>query len=209
MAEEFILVSKQKIKDYETKIKELESKNSSSIDENNLLENISKQLSNEFTKLLETNNEVLENKFSTLINNNNIIIDKEDKTSNSDDMAKILNQTEHLKDQSSKLELLPLLEKKLNLIHSDMKVNQKDTVENLKLLVEHLQDMDSFSNLSKGIDDIRNFISNSLSTSNEFLEDQFSNHLEIIEKLQEIELFMTNLRILLSYVKPSYIERER
>lgn len=143
MAEEFILVSKQKIKDYETKIKELESKNSSSIDENNLLENISKQLSNEFTKLLETNNEVLENKFSTLINNNNIIIDKEDKTSNSDDMAKILNQTEHLKDQSSKLELLPLLEKKLNLIHSDMKVNQKDTVENLKLLVEHLQDMDS------------------------------------------------------------------
>ncbi|MFT4244887.1 MAG: hypothetical protein ACMXYB_05530 [Candidatus Woesearchaeota archaeon] len=201
MGEEFILVSKEKIKNYENKIKELESRlfDKQDLDDNIIAKNIITQLDSLFNK----HNSSLTSELKVIIEKNNKHFATQilEKTSN----ANILENTQ----LNQKLELIPSIEKKLNLVHSDLKINHKDTIENLKLLVEHLQDSNTLEHIRKGVEEIREYISHSLSSSNEFLEGQFSNHLEIIEKLQEIELFMTNLRILLSYVKPKYIQREQ
>ncbi|MCH8519574.1 MAG: hypothetical protein LAT82_02360 [Nanoarchaeota archaeon] len=202
MSEEFVLVSKEKIKEYETKIKDLEEKSKS------IVNNESSEFLNQIKDILTQNNSTLISQISSKLEEKNNQ-KKDDNTSTKNNTLIDNKNSEDIKHILKKLESIETIERKTNLIHSDMKVNHKDTIENLKLLVEHLQDSDSIEYMSKGIEEIKSFISNSLSSSNEFLEDQFSNHLEIIEKLQEIELFMTNLRILLSYVKPRYIEREQ
>lgn len=169
MDEEFILVSKEKIHKYETKIKELE-------------EQLQNNNSPEFT-IQDIEQLILKTEKNILTNLSEKPSQKQDNT-----------------------EITELIIKN----HKQLISNNEEIIKNLQLLVEHLEDT---SHLQEMLDNI-NEIKNKLSTEEIEKEDVETaelevSHLKILEKLQEIELFMSNLRILLSYVKPKNLEREK
>lgn len=170
MDEEFVLVSKQKIKEYEDKIEDLEHQ----LEQNNSVEK-SPELENKIKELFLSQQELLISEFN------------------------------ELKSRVSVNNFSEFDEKFSNLTNQN-----KDILQNLQLLVEHLKDsnkvMDNIDELkiliaSKHIDQAN---SDTISQDEQLQQVEIS-QLEIMEKLQEIELFMSNLRVLLSYVKPSHL----
>ena len=215
--DEFILVSKHKIKNYETKISKLEEENKklkqSQSSTSNKKDTSSKNkkvdefkqlktfISKKHTELQKQVQEKLEelSELKSLPTDINKEISKELKSqqtySSSNDLS---NQLEHISNSTNK-------------IHKDMREYNSQIISNVKLLVEHLQDSKALEEVQSSIDEIKSHFNGNFTSTQETSSEVDSNEtqLQIFEKLQEIELFMANLRTLLSYVKPRYIERER
>lgn len=174
MDEEFILVSKQKIKDYETKIKELESQkqmNNSSVD---------KDFFESFTQNLHSS---IDSKLNV-----------------------VTSSFQGLDSSNQELKQILLDSKEFD------RQKYEEIIQNLKLLVEHLEETSHLRDMLDSVHEIKSLVAKNKSSeivSNEKDSESELNQIQILEKLQEIELFMSNLRILLSYVKPKNLERER
>jgi chromosome segregation ATPase len=196
MDEEFTLVSKKKIQEYETTIsqlkEELSEKNSHSLskkDVQEIIDNSRKQTTQAISKEVS---ESLSQSLSTKI----------------DKLHSTLDSKTNSKDKND--ETLKSIQKEINSLHTQMqsvekslKTNHSETIKNLKLLVEYLQETDTIDHINTIVDTIKTHVTSTFESELENRNSQ--SHLEIVEKLQEIELFMTNLRVLLSYIKPSYI----
>ena len=202
MEEEFILVSKKKISEYESKIKQLQEelvqKNTPnySLDD---IEHIILKSQQKVLSQLEQTNQITQS-----------AIDEKIKQRINQEAKKTINQEND--------ESLTLLQEKMSSNHKQLLHQNEQIISNLKLLVEHLQDTAHLDEILECVKDIKRNIpqlsSNGLhTTSNSLADPSVVNQqreislLEMYEKLQEIELFMSNLRILLSYVQPRDLVR--
>lgn len=215
--EEFILVSKDKIKNYETKISKLEEENKQlkeihsnaspqkdkstkpkKEDDFKQLKTFISKKHNELQKEVQAKLEELSG-LKDLPTNINKEISKELRSHNSNSSDnEMARQLEHISNSTNK-------------IHNDMREYNSQIISNVKLLVEHLQDSKAIEEVQSSIEEIKSQF-NAHFTSFQGVSSEVESsetELQIFEKLQEIELFMANLRTLLSYVKPKYIEREK
>lgn len=192
MDEEFTLVSKKKIQDYETKISELKEQLSQKNSHNISKEDIQEIIDNSTKKTTQTISDDISKLVSDTLSSK---IDKLHSTVDSKD-----NYDETLKSIQKDISSL---QSQTQSIEKSLKADHSETIKNLKLLVEHFQETDSDDYINRIVDAIKTQVISTLDSESDNKESQ--SHLEIIEKLQEIELFMTNLRVLLSYIKPSNI----
>lgn len=215
--EEFILVSKNKIKDYETKISKLE-------EENKRLKEIHSNASTQKDKSTKPKKEDDFKQLKTFISKKHTELQKEiqiklEELSNLKDLPTNINKeiSKELKSQQTKSsdneisKQLEHISNSTNKIHNDMREYNSQIISNVKLLVEHLQDSKAIEEVQSSINEIKSQF-NEHFTATQGISDEVESsetELQIFEKLQEIELFMANLRTLLSYVKPKYIEREQ
>ena len=160
MDEEFILVSKQKIHNYETKIKELEQQLQNNNSPEFSIQDIEKII-------LKTEQNILNN-----------LIEKSSQKEANNGISELISKN-----------------------HKQLISNNEEIIKNLQLLVEHLEDTSHMQEMLENINEIKNnFSTEKTQKENVETAELEVSHLEILEKLQEIELFMSNLRILLSYV---------
>ncbi|MFP4401972.1 MAG: hypothetical protein ACLFPL_01970 [Candidatus Nanoarchaeia archaeon] len=196
MDEEFTLVSKQKIQEYENTISKLKeevshdnSQQFSKEDIQKIVESSNKKTTEEISKKVS---ELIEKSLSTQIEKVHTNLNYKSTPNKSEDetLKSILKEIQTLQSSTQSIE-------------KSIKTNHAETIKNLKLLVEYLKDTDTIDHINSVVDSIKTHITTTYES--QVNEEQSDSHLEIIEKLQEIELFMTNLRVLLSYIKPSNI----
>lgn len=204
--DEFILVSKKKIKNYEAKISKLEEENKKlKKDHISILSQKDKSIKSKKTDDLKELKSFISKKHSELQKE---VKYKLEELSNLKELP--TNISKELKSQSIDSQLSRELEhisNNTNRMQNDIREYNSQIISNVKLLVEHLQDSKTIEDVQSSINEIKSqFMSSNYNDSDLKTSDV---ELQIFEKLQEIELFMTNLRTLLSYVKPRYIERER
>lgn len=234
MDEEFVLVSKKKIKEYEDTIKSLEkqveiaSKSPSTPIDTSTIEQVITSNHKDIHEQLEKFKSEIFKKIKSLENLSEITIEKKSNPSKNESK----NSFDYTKNFDELHSSVSTLTSKTLSIEKEIRSTNSEIIDNLKLLVEHLQDSDNIEKLLMMVTDIKELINANVSNpqkisnckyntfeetsstslsqaNNSYFEQNSSSHLEIIEKLQEIELFMTNLRVLLSYVRPKYIEREK